>query len=693
MKKLLLFVSFILVATFTYAQSIHEYNYNVNSGMLGSNYNTPGNIIYPYNYTDSSSKTPVVFVHGITGKVSNSYKANINQVMNYHLKAAFVQLNPLGTPEQNGKLLKRMIDHITAHFGSATVSIVAHSKGGMDTERALYGRNPYNTSIPSFGYEKVDGVYTLSSPLQGARVADVGASLSWTGIAFIAMWYANGYQLTSGSVNSFHNWARGWRINSNGTFRNAYHPNGASYSRINMTEDNTTRWWAHQSNDPCYQNKWYFCYVGNAFHHSAGAYYDAYWQWAGFHSGWRNWHTSNDGFISEYRAKRSVITDASNALTPGAGDTNYRVMHDANHTSLWERGENHFSREIAPYLHYGLYNSDRRPQVDNDIIADKEKVDTHIASSVLMRSQGNTYFSKNGSTTFVIEEDNQPINLIFYTASPITHFELTGNNRSDARFEIINSKKDDFTSAYESVAYVSNLPKGVYTLQVPEQEFMVMAAYDDTKTAFAVHMNFDEKEGYNGQDIEVAIANANQAIDFSKVQVSATLSKISEDGDTPMAVNKITHQTYNFTPMNGNSGHFVAHFDNLTPGAVYGMRIEAVAHQGVNLLARNVIHTFYVTKPVQLHDAYVTENTNTIDQLTDEMVSLFPNPASKEFHINMDESKDAKVLVYNEIGVLVGAYAMSGTQKTIDVSHWTKGMYLVKVQTEKGVVVKQLIIK
>ncbi len=323
--------------------------------------NQPGTILYPTGYTAYNSKTPVVFVHGYTGKLTSSYKANIQAIKDYHLNAAFVQLPPTGSPESNGMLLKRMIDRIASHFGSATVSIVAHSKGGMDAENALYGHNPYQYDIPSFGYEKVDAVYTFGSPLNGSRVADVGAALSWTGIAWIAMWYANANVLTSASVQRFHNWAQSWRINSNGTFRNYYHPSGASYSRINMTEDNTTRWWAHQSDDPCYQDKWYFCYVGNAFHHTAGAYYDAHWVWDWWNSHWENWHSENDGFIAVYRAQRRVITDASSALTPGAGDFNYITMHDANHTSLWDEGEGHFRREVAPYLHYGLYGGYARP--------------------------------------------------------------------------------------------------------------------------------------------------------------------------------------------------------------------------------------------------------------------------------------------------------------------------------------------
>ncbi len=696
MKKsiLLSFALLLMMSLSVNGQTIHEYNYNANSATMSTWYDNPGNIIYATHYSAYNSKTPVIFVHGITGKVSNSYKANIQQVKNYHLNAAFVQLDPLGTPEQNGKLLKRMIDRVTAHFGAATVSIVAHSKGGMDTERALYGRNPYNNNIPSFGYEKVDAVYTFSSPLRGSRVADAGSALSWTGIAFIAMWYANGYQLTSGSVNSFHNWAKSWRINSTSTFKNYYHPNGASYSRLNMVEDNTTRWWAHQSNDYGYQNLWYYKYVGNPFHHSAGAYLDAHWQWAGLHSGWRNWHTSNDGFIAEYRAKRSIITNASNALTPGAGDSNYRVSHDANHASLWEVGENHFSREAAPYLHYGYYNGNygRPSNSTNETSEGKNLVAAEVFNNTIMASNGNAYFSKNGTSTFIIEEDNQPIDFILYTDESVDHFTLTDTKGNTSRFEITNNKQDAFTTAYQSVAHISNLPKGVYELKISSDEFLVMANYAETNTVFAVNMNFADAVGYNGETIEVGIVNDANAIDFSKVQVTATLNLIGQDDTRTIGVDKMQPANYTMTVMPNQAGHYQVHFPNLQRGAVYGLRIEAIASEGKTLLSRNVLHTFYVKDelPVQVVDvAKVTEKSD----INIDKVAIYPNPATDMVNIYVEGINQAKVTLFNNVGTLVGTYKLQANKASINVSNLAKGMYIVKIQTAKETIVKQLLVK
>ena len=416
---------FVLILSFlainTFSQSITEVNYNVSGGDTES-YDNPGTIVYPTGYTGSNSKTPVIFVHGIFGKLSGSYKANIEQVKNYNLNAAFVQLKPTGSTIENGKLLSKMINYVRWHYNAETVSIVAHSKGGLDTERALYGQNAYtNSSLPSFSYEKVDGVYTFSSPVRGARVAEVGSTLSWfSGVVWATMWYTNGWSLTSGNVNGFHNWAKNWRINSTGTFKNAYHPNGASYNRLNMVEDNTTRWWAHQSNDECYTTdegsdalEWAYCYIGRPFQHSVGAYIDAYWEWDWFDSGWRNWHSNSDGFISEYRAKRYANTNAYPSLTPGAGDSNYRTMRDANHTSLWEADEEHFTREAAPYIHAGLYGGTRTNTTNQPIfeINSPRKEPVKVRSTSILVSNGNMYLAKNSQTNLIIEENSVTMNL------------------------------------------------------------------------------------------------------------------------------------------------------------------------------------------------------------------------------------------------------------------------------------------
>ena len=689
---LILFCAF---TTLLFAQSIQEINYNISGGTTTS-YDNPGTILYPTGFARDTYRTPVIFVHGITGTLSGSYEANIDQVENYSLNVAFVQLKPLGSTIENGKLLKKMIDKVRWHYNAETVSIVAHSKGGLDTERALYGQNPYTSSnLPSFGYEKVDGVYTFSSPVRGARVADLGATLSWfSGLTWAVMWYTNGSSLTSGTVNSFHNWARGWRINSNGTFKNYYNQNGASYSRINMSEDNTTRWWAHQSNDECYDDVWYYCYIGRPFHHSVGAYLDAYWEWDWFNSGWRNWHSNSDGFISEYRAKRYANTNSNPRLTPGAGDSNYRTIRDANHSSLWEDGENHFTREAAPYLHRGFYGVFRtNNSTSNNVRIDKDEV--KVQQSRMLGSNGNIYFGKNNASNFIVEETNNMIEFIIYSGEKLASFSLTNKNSNKTQtIKISESTIDKFSGAFVAVAQVSNLEKGVYRLNTSSSDFLVIANNKETSTAFAINLNFDEEKGYNGETIEVGIANENDAINFDNVKVTATLARVSINENTPVKMDKVTSEIFQFRATN-KKGIYSISFENLIPGSTYSLRIEAVSNQGEVLLSRNVIHSFYVRKDIEIQNvSVITEKNTDTKRASTNSINVYPNPVTEKLTVSNNETIQ-KIVLLDDKGESVKTFEVNAINYSIDVKalNLNKGLYILKVQTNSETIFKKIVIK
>ncbi len=692
--------------TFVFAQSIQEISYNV-SGGTSTSYDDPGTILYPIGYFRSNYKTPVIFVHGIFGKLSGSYDANIDQVISYNLNAAFVQLEPTGSTIENGKLLKKMIDKVRWHYNAETVSIVAHSKGGLDTERALYGQNPYvNYSLPSFGYEKVDGVYTFSSPVRGARVADVGSTLStFSGIVWATMWYTNGESLTSGTVNSFHNWAKSWRINSNSTFKNYYNPNGASYSRFNMDEDNTTRWWAHQSNDECYETEegndfveWVYCYIGRPFQHSAGAYIDAYWEWDWFDSGWRNWHSDSDGFISEYRAKRYANSNSSPSLTPGAGDANYRTTRDANHTSLWEIDENHFSREVAPYLHRGLYNSAARSNTSKNttIVDQKDRNESEAPKSQIMASNGNFYYGKNYQTKLIVEESNKPIEIVVYSENPIEELNFVNTKTNKKRILKLSNNSDyndAFSGASASYTSTDELEKGIYTINSSEKDFLLIANNKETSTAFAINFNFNQEKGYNGETIEIGIANQDDLIDFSKVNVSATLSRIAIDQNTPIEMDKVRTSEYAFETTDKEGVYSIA-FENLIPGSVYSLRVKAIAESGQVLLARNVINSFYVRNNIASKTVSVLNENIDINGVGLNSLEVYPIPSSEVVIVKNSRAINT-ISLLNELGQVIKTFTVDDKMATIDLKSMqlSSGLYILKIHTDFDTVTRKIIVK
>lgn len=156
---------------------------------------TPPNVNY--------SKPVLLFVHGKGGWAGvwwgDTVYHGVNDMYNYAYnngyRTAFVDLYPNKDMWVNGQLLSSLLNSITAYFGVAKVDIVAHSKGGVDSDAALYyyGANP-----------KVRRVITLGTPHWGTPIADMAYS-TWTGWIASLMGERNDatYVMQTGYMSNF----------------------------------------------------------------------------------------------------------------------------------------------------------------------------------------------------------------------------------------------------------------------------------------------------------------------------------------------------------------------------------------------------------------------------------------------------------------------------------------------------------
>ncbi|MEI5905583.1 proprotein convertase P-domain-containing protein [Bacillus spongiae] len=125
------------------------------------------------------NQPPIVFVQGLHGNARDWWENTVyygDNDMYQHaylngFRTAFVQLEDATGGDaadvwHNGKMLAEMLEEIY-HFFGEKVNIVAHSKGGVDTQAALvqYEAWPY-----------VNDVITLSSPHYGSPLADLAYS-------------------------------------------------------------------------------------------------------------------------------------------------------------------------------------------------------------------------------------------------------------------------------------------------------------------------------------------------------------------------------------------------------------------------------------------------------------------------------------------------------------------------------------
>ncbi|MCP3740538.1 esterase/lipase family protein [Rossellomorea sp. BNER] len=146
--------------------------------------------------TVADEKYPILFVHGLNSSSATWWNENdmYNTAFTNGYKTAFIDLYPTKNMWDNGELLAQKINDIYHHFGEKVV-VVAHSKGGIDTQSALvhYGAYPY-----------VENLITLSSPHYGSQLADLAYS-SWAGWLADILGSKNDatYSLQTGYMNYF----------------------------------------------------------------------------------------------------------------------------------------------------------------------------------------------------------------------------------------------------------------------------------------------------------------------------------------------------------------------------------------------------------------------------------------------------------------------------------------------------------
>ncbi|WP_338790601.1 T9SS type A sorting domain-containing protein [Bernardetia sp. MNP-M8] len=181
-QSIVAFFVFLLLSFGAVAQQIQETNLvvptqmtSVSGDILGSGESDAGNIYYGATPSNLRAGSPViVFIHGYSSRASTWWEGNDMYSKAYAdgYRTAFVSVHPDKNMWENGQLFNNMLGTITNRFGVNKVVVVAHSKGGLDTDAALVHYGATN---------KVERAITLSSPHNGTPLADLAQSgwVSW----------------------------------------------------------------------------------------------------------------------------------------------------------------------------------------------------------------------------------------------------------------------------------------------------------------------------------------------------------------------------------------------------------------------------------------------------------------------------------------------------------------------------------
>ncbi|WP_347338383.1 esterase/lipase family protein [Tumebacillus amylolyticus] len=169
-----------------------------------------------------TSKPVILFVQGLHSDYTTWYNSGddyYDAAFNAGYRTAFVQLKDAdgggGDMWTNGSALADVIRKVSAYYGGAKINIIAHSKGGIDTQTALdyYGAYPY-----------VNVVHQLSTPNRGSELADLSYG-SWTWWLGWIMGQQDDavYSLQTSYMSNFRSWTDGLTENN---YTRTYMSNG-----------------------------------------------------------------------------------------------------------------------------------------------------------------------------------------------------------------------------------------------------------------------------------------------------------------------------------------------------------------------------------------------------------------------------------------------------------------------------------
>ncbi|MCF8309619.1 MAG: T9SS type A sorting domain-containing protein [Bacteroidales bacterium] len=90
-----------------------------------------------------------------------------------------------------------------------------------------------------------------------------------------------------------------------------------------------------------------------------------------------------------------------------------------------------------------------------------------------------------------------------------------------------------------------------------------------------------------------------------------------------------------------------------------------------------------------LNGVYVMDFPNEVREISENNMTVYPNPANDKLEIQL--SKKAKLEIRNARGQIIENLEMENTSTTLDITKYASGIYLIKAETDEGIMVKKFI--
>ncbi len=107
----------------------------------------------------------------------------------------------------------------------------------------------------------------------------------------------------------------------------------------------------------------------------------------------------------------------------------------------------------------------------------------------------------------------------------------------------------------------------------------------------------------------------------------------------------------------------------------------------------NIVPISLDIKPAKV--IFINENkpTSVIDNSLANQVSVFPNPATENINIELTDLIGEQVNIFNSLGQKVATHKLDQTSTSIPVNNLSPGIYILNIQTDKGLANKRVVVE
>ena len=307
----------------------------------------------------------------------------------------------------------------------------------------------------------------------------------------------------------------------------------------------------------------------------------------------------------------------------------------------------------------------------------------------------------------------------------MSNFPFPGPGQSDATEAVIRAVQDAKAAIRffrKNVAENGNTYKidtsNIYMAGVSAGGFVALQlAYLDQESEIPTYVNMTNAGlggGLNGLSGNLGYSSKVKAI----INVAGAIGDTSwiQPGNTPLLS---LHGTVDGTvPFNTNIISLAGLFPIMTVHGSNSVHIRAnnvgltncfEIQEGANHVPHDDIPAYYDTlitlsRDFLLHfmcdvpltctsNPILPLNTINVKNISEGLISIFPNPSSNEFSINFNsEIRNCNVQIYDALGKLVLNETINGNSKTIETNTFNNGIYHLQLSNEKSIISKKLVV-